>query len=107
MKEEIGTVTISYDKTGKVIRANFVPVIKVNMGEELLKELKGVQSESDEASMVEDANTVFAGWFNKFNTYELADRDKFEIVTEKISCEKYLSGEVKKAVIKFIFQERS
>ncbi len=101
---EIGRATIEYDINGRVLYADFQPTMKVEVPSEVLQKLSSV--EANKEIIKENAATVFAHWFLKTNEIELADRDKFEIVTEIVRCSKYFTNNnVKKCVVRFIFRE--
>lgn len=69
---------------------------------ELLKQLS---ENKDEVKVKLSADLVLATWFNDILEIELADRDKYEVKSEVITCEKYDSGNVKLCVIDYYFQE--
>jgi len=104
MKQEVGIVTISYLKDGRVESANFVPTMNIKADKNVINNLKKVENSADTESLVHNAQSVFALWFNKANEIEEADRFEYEIASETIECEKYEDGKVKKCVIKFTYQ---
>ena len=107
----IGVVTINYTKTGEVKSSNFTPTLKVEATDEIIEELKKMSKADDADIVVNQAGLVMASFFSKMNEFELADRNKYEIVGKTIECVKYSKSEVKekiqlikKCVIEFIFK---
>src|SRR5690242_12136542 len=104
MKKEIGFVTVAYNEIGKVTMSRFEPTIKVELTETQLGQLTILKGSDDQKTMEENAQFVFASWFNSMNEIELADRDQYEIVTETIRCDRYPSGSIKTCVMRVVFQ---
>jgi hypothetical protein len=107
MKKLIGTVTIGYNNDGKPNLAVYrAEKYQVGMGElDKLKEMTAANNPKDAQAVCHIAQTVLAGYFNKVSELELADREKYEIVPEIKTCEKYPDGKVQVCVIDFYFQE--
>ncbi len=103
--KEIGVVRISYDKHGVVTEASFNPTMKINLEPKVLLQLSAIKGSEDHEAIHSNAAMVMATWFNKMNEIELADRNKYEIVSELFHCEKYSDGKVKECAIYFIFKE--
>lgn len=105
--QEIGIATITYDNGGRVIKelTNFVPTLKISITDELNKQFAQIRSEKDEINLKKNSDIVLATWFSKMNEIELADRDKFEIKSEIIKCEKYANERIKQCVIRYTFKE--
>lgn len=107
MKEyEIGIVTISYGKNGAVKEADFMPTMKVDLKPDVLAHLASGKS-STEDIVIKNSSLVVGAWFNKINEIELADRDHFEVVGEKVTCDTFPDGKVKNCVIRFVYRELS
>lgn len=106
----IGQAVILFNEEGKAVGSMFTPEgIKINnlaMFAEVGEVLAPVEGNKGQENIRKAAETVFAAWFNKMNEIELADREKFEIVTEVLKCEEYSPGKVKSCTIAFIFRER-
>lgn len=107
--QEIGIATITYDSGGTVIRelTNFVPTLKISITEELNRQFAKVKSEKDEINLKKNSDIVLATWFSKMNEIELADRDKFQIKSEIIKCERYANQRIKQCVIRYTFEKIS
>lgn len=105
-KLSIGIVKIEYDKEGKVIRANFYPSMNLEADDDLKNQLQTIKN-SDQETVKSNASLVMAAWFSKMTDIELADREKYEISTNIISCDKHWDGTIKMCVIEFEFKERA
>ena len=106
-KRKIGKVTILYDKLGGVIATSFLPSeTKFNattLVEKLRLSTDGVNSNEDQLKSLSDA--TFAAWFNSMNEIELADRDQYEVVGEKIECKRFPNGKIEKCIIEYSLQK--
>jgi len=107
MNTEIGVATITYDQRGKAIRelTNFVPTLKISISEELDKQFAQIRSDKDELHLKQNSDLVLSIWFSKMNEIELADRDKFEIESQVIKCERYSNQTIKQCIIKYSLKE--
>lgn len=109
MKQQIGISTVSYHQDGSIQSAMFVPTIKIDTDESLLKQLAAVQDSGDLQTLKQNSQLVFSNWFRKMDQkltdIELSDRERFEIVTQVLECKKYRGGKIKKCSVSFIFQE--
>lgn len=47
-----------------------------------------------------------AAWFTKMNEIELADRDRYDINSEIVGCDKHPNGSIKKCTLKYTFKLR-
>lgn len=101
-KQEIGIAKIEYDKNGVVTSAEFEPTLKLNNPEALKAELSTIQC-GDEPTLKYNADLVLAAWFAKVSDIELADREKYKIESEIVTCAKYPNGLVKSCTMKFFF----
>lgn len=108
-KQEIGISTIDYNEDGTVKNALFVPTLKIEQDNNLLKELGVAQSARDITALKQNSELVFASWFRKWDKVisdiELSDREKFEVVSEVVECEKYENGNTKTCSMRFIYRE--
>lgn len=102
---EIGISTIGYDEQGDANYALFTPLMGLSEEGDDLHKFVDIKSDNDETKMKAQAESIFATWFEKFNQIELADRQKYVIGSDIVSCEKYPNGNVKKIQFKFIFKE--
>lgn len=103
---EIGTVGITYDKQGTATKAEFNPTVGFNLDTNVIKQLASIKQQDPEI-LKQNAGFVMAAWFSKLNDIELADRDKYEIATEIVSCDRYSDGKIKMCRIRFTFKELS
>lgn len=105
MDQEIGIVTLYYNEDGSFKTADFRPTMKITIHSELMNELFSIETQKGEDIVKEQANSVFATWFQRMNDIELADREKYEIATEMVApCERYENGVVSKCEMRFIFK---
>lgn len=102
---KIGIVTMEYAQTGKIIQATFAPIMVVELEEELFYQLEEIKPTTDPAVLRSNADLVMASWFTRTNEIELADREKFSIVSDIIDCRKYETGQIKKCVIEYTFKK--
>lgn len=104
--QEIGVAILHYNEDGSFKTAEFKPTIIVKIDSKMMDELFNIETQKGEDIVKEQANNVFATWFQRMNDIELADREKYKIVTELVApCERYDSGIISKCSIKFIFKE--
>ncbi len=103
MKEELGIVVLTYDEDGNIKTAGFDPKIQVQVKSSKLKELFEIGSSNDLEVLQLRADTVFAMFIDKINQIELADREKFQVVSEVMLCEKYENGNIKICKLKYFF----
>lgn len=102
----IGQVAMEYSENGQVINASFTPSIVVKADEFLLGQLKTIP-QTDADVLKHNADLVLASWFNKTNEIELADREKWTIVSAVVDCDKYPSGAVKRCILEYTFKQIS
>lgn len=103
---KIGIARIEYNEDGTVKSAIFEPTMKVEAKADTLSPFLSIEDgNSSEEAVKEHAIIALATWFNKMNEIELADREKYTIDTEVVSCEKYPSGSIKICQIEFHFEE--
>lgn len=104
MINQIGTVTIEYNRSGVVTSHKFNPLIKVDNSQELRRELKNVNGENADV-LKHNADVIVAAWFSKVNQVELEDREQYSVESEVIACEKYNTGGIKKCVLKYFLKK--
>lgn len=108
-KLPIGQVTIEYNEDGTAKSAMFEPTMKLPADLNLLNQLKNVPRSTQE-DIKDKASQIFGAWFihleNVLDEIETADREKFEVKSEIVECEKYSDEHPKKCVISYTFQER-
>lgn len=102
---DLGIATISYDSDGKAMQADFLPTGKIHLDPKLLATIAFSKKHDQEKDVKDHASLVLGAWFAKSNEVELADRDRYQIDTEVIKCEKYANGNIKMCAIKFIFKD--
>ncbi len=103
--QEIGIVTLYYNEDGSFKTADFIPTMQITVTSELMNELFNVETQKGEDVVKEQANNVFATWFQRMNEIELADREKYEIATELAApCERYDNGVISKCSMRFVFK---
>lgn len=99
---KIGIANLDYDTTGKVINAKFVPSIK-RIHNDVINRLKEVKGSTDDQTIKSQAENLLSDYFNSINEIELADREKYKIVSTIKKCVKHLNGVVKRCEILFEF----
>jgi hypothetical protein len=104
-RKEIGIATLQYDQEGNLSAAELVPTMRVNLLPDLKELLSKSKAPDSQEAIRNDAEYVYAAWFNKMNEIELADRTQYKITAECVSCVKYHSGKISEAKIKFFFEE--
>lgn len=104
--QEIGIATLMYNSDGVFSEANFKPTMMVSVNDKMMTELiDAVDCNSHDDIISNQANGVFAAWFQRMNEIELADRSQFEIAAELIEpCERWDNGVVKLCKIRFMFK---
>lgn len=99
---EIGTATIEYDTTGQSVMVKFIPAEISFSKQDIANGLSQVKSCEDCETIRTNAETVMVKWFNNTSAIELADREKYGIVSEIIGeCEKHPNGMIKQCSFKF------
>lgn len=102
-KIEIGTATIHYAQDGKVTHTSFIPK-EIDLPLSSIEGLRGIPSSASNTELQENANKVFAAWFEHMNEVELADRDKYEIASA-VHCKRREDNTISECWIAFFFQE--
>lgn len=105
--QPIGSVTMEYAETGKVIRGEFKPMMVIELDDALFTQLEALPQGEDASILQSNADLILAAWFSKSNEIELADREKWEIVSSVADCSKYPTGKVRKCVIEYTFKKRA
>lgn len=107
-KLEIGVATISYNEQGVSIAAGFESSVKISAANAtpLLQELQSISGTSKENIVIEQANLLVGEFFQTIDKIDLADREKFEVVGDKISCTKHANGNIKEVKVKYYFRIR-
>lgn len=103
--KEIGIATLSYTQSGEFINATFKPTMVISVDDNLMKNFEAIDCNKGEQKVKEQAQNVFASWFQAMNDIELADREQYEITTNHAGQTKYWgNGKIKEVSIKFIFK---
>ena len=106
----IGVTTLFFTEQGEAAVATFTPermeLSDLSIRQQIRRLFAPVEGNKGPEAVKSAAELVFAAWFNKMNEIELADREKYEIVSEVIECKEYSPGKVKSCTIAFIFRER-
>ncbi len=106
-RTEIGTVTMQYSETGKLVSAIFKPTLKIELSDEVKSNLEKNISKPEESDILKfNADFVLGTFFAKMTEIELADREKQEIVSEVVTCTKYPSEQTRLCVLKYYFQDK-
>ena len=98
----IGSVSLSYNENGKLVKAGFRPQISVTH-EELKDQLGDCTSKTFE-EVEECAKLFLASFFTKVSDIELRDMEKTTIETDMKKGEKYDSGSLKEIEFDFIYK---
>ena len=102
----IATVKIVYDKFGKLESYSLTPQLTFEVDPNAIINLQETLSESKEAEVLkQNADNVLASFFAKVNEVELADREKFQVVSEVIECVRNNFNKVRVCVIKYSLEE--
>lgn len=109
--QEIGIATLHYDKKGHYNGGGFEPTMQIEISQGLMSELTGVCIDGEDKiaehvnqKIRDQADMVFATWFQKMNEIELADRSQYEIGTEVTHCSKYPNGKIRSVKLRFVFR---
>lgn len=106
MNLEIGDAIINYREDGTVESASFVPKMKIEVGETVLKQLEAVNHSTVAAIVKTNADLILGSFFSKLSEIELGDRDHYEVSSKTILCERYKpSGNIKQCVIRYTYKE--
>lgn len=79
LKIHIGLATIVCDVDDNIIEAMFDPTLKVKDCTDLVEELKKMNT-----PMEKQAELIVSSWFNRVSEVELADRQKYHMVTKNL-----------------------
>ncbi len=106
-EQEIGIAELEYDALGKLTRSAFMSTMELTDRDSLLKSFVAISCKAGEEKIKEQACNVLSAWFQRNNDIELADQEKYQIVSEFVSpCEYWPDSEqIKKVSIKFIFKQ--
>lgn len=102
--KQLGVATIIYDEQGNASLASFNPTLPTNVGTSILKTFKNIGN-NDLDVIKQNADLTLAAWFSEVTNIELADRTKYEIVSEVLECEKFPNGNIKMCKISYTFKE--
>lgn len=104
---KIGTAKIRYNKDGTVASAKFTPAMKIEIEKNLMNDVaRTVNQPANEIQLKNQADTILASWFDQVNKIELADREKYEIVSNIVLCNKFANDAVKIVHIEYEFKEK-
>lgn len=114
----IGKSIVTYDEQGNAKDMTFTPAAMTlnslaiwnKTPGEILEQiskaiLDGTKGDEGREAVKQGAEVALATWYNHMNEIELADRSKYEIVSEMEECEEYENGGVKKCGMMFYFRE--
>jgi hypothetical protein len=107
MKTLIGKAEISYLQDGKVNSARFTPnhYVITPKNSSVFRQLEDLEVGPQEDKIVKQAELMMATWFSKLNDIEMADREKYKIVSEMDECHKYPNGQPSKVSVSFYFTD--
>lgn len=95
--ENIGRVTISYNKNTKQVYHHFEPTPRIVSKEEI--DLEDLDCTKDESNIETRVKQAVSSWFNKMNDVELADRTQYEIKLIKVHIKYYHETKILKEAI--------
>lgn len=102
---EIGTVDLYYDEKGSFVSATFKAEPLDTDKDALLDRLKFTDGTSEDA-IQSQAQVILAAWFSRMNHIELADREKYQIVTEVVECSRRSNDwTIQRCTLRFILKE--
>lgn len=104
---EIGTVQIEYRETGEVKSASFHPVPAIRFDSAVTRQLLTLDHPEGPHQLKNNSDLILAAWFTKLNEIELADRERYDIDSEIIRCDKYPNGSIQTCTIKYTFKSRA
>lgn len=109
---KIGISVINYSPTGRAEDAYFQPEIKdIKPDNKVLKQLKYINCDRTNPEVIrENAEKIMSHWFlnmqSKIDFLEMFDREKFNLSSKVIECERYPnSKQVKTCKIEFSVEE--
>lgn len=103
---EIGTVEIEYSEKGEVKAASFHPVPAILFDSPVTSQLMALNHPAGPHQLKNNSDLILAAWFTKMNEIELADRDRYDINSEIVGCDKHPNGSIKKCTLKYTFKLR-
>lgn len=100
----LGTVYLYYQPGGDFASGDFIPAQYVPTST-VKDKLKFISGASEDVAK-QQSEMIISAWFQQNNNVELADRDKYEIVSKVANCEKWPNGNTKRIGILFYFQKK-
>ncbi len=105
--QEIGHVTTSFDKSGKLIGAEFWPSIKAVADDALMDQFNKLTIHQALPIRIRQAGeALISRFFSNATNIELADQEKYFIDSEVVKCDKYRNGVVKSCSVKYFLRSR-
>ena len=104
-KKVIGDVILYYNKSSNVPSGVEFQPMTMKLTNEELQELQVIDNDTDEETIKLMSDNVLSSWFSKLTDIELADRDKFQIKSEIITCNKEHENLITKCVIRYSLDE--
>lgn len=103
----IGTVVLYYNEDSTVQTSVFTPDAITSSDDELADRMQSINAASDEKAIREQAEFMVSAWFARLNRIELADRDRYEIITDTVSCERWKrTGTTRKCTLHFTLKKK-
>lgn len=107
MRQRIGIVEFDYDESGKLIETAFAAEpMRIKVADDLTAKFSEITASNSQDEIKAQAEKVLASWWSNLNDMEIADRNKFEITSEVVGCDKYTDGKIKVCRVEFYFDEK-
>lgn len=106
MEKEIGTVTLNYNTAGVFTDGSFAPAGISLDSEEITKRFVETTGKNYDLVLLR-SHQILSAWFSQTNHIELADRDLYEITTERAECEYHRADVIKKCTIRFLLTRKN
>lgn len=100
----IGIAELKYNIHGFVVMSSFKPSLNIEHTEKLAEILNKIEC-TDVSKIKQQADIVFASWFSRITDIEIADRSKYVISSNIITCKKFKNGKTKNCAIEYSFKE--
>jgi len=102
-EQEIGVATIAYDEQGRVKNVEFTPTLTIDPTP-LLPQFEHLSGNGDLSTLKKNADLVLGAWFENVDVIELADRERYIIDSETLSCSLHPDGTIRECRFKFVFR---
>ena len=104
----LGRAIINYDENGYMTKSEFTPYSKIIIEEEFASKIgEKIQNVTDLRTIQHNSEMVLATWFSQMTDIELADPEKFSIVSSNVECLKHENNMIKQCIIDYHFIERT